>query len=298
MLHRAQVVLILAALVPTILTTPIGVVLLAEGGSNHLTLVAGILVLAFCAAAVTGYVVGSIFMYRGARLVRVQTDFLASVSHELRTPMTSMRMFVEALLDRRLEDREERERCLRTLHQELVRLDGLVGRLIDLTRFESGGRPFTAVPVALDQVLEETLAAFTASHYPDPSRLKVDAVPGLRVYGDHAALVQVLLNLLTNALKHGEGAIELKVAPAGTREVLLAVKDHGPGIPNGEQQRIFGRFERGSAAIHNGTPGSGLGLAIVQAYVKAHRGRIELDSKPGAGATFRVYLPVERSERP
>jgi two-component system phosphate regulon sensor histidine kinase PhoR len=295
MLHRAQVVLILLALVPTILTTPIGVILLA-GGSSNLSLVAGILVLAFCAAALAGWVVGSIFMQRGARLVRVQTDFLSSVSHELRTPMTSMRMFVEALLDQRLADARERERCLRTLHQELVRLDALVGRMIDLTRFESGNVPFAASPVQLDQVLAETQAAFAAMHYPEPSRLQVDAVPGLRVFGDHGALVQVLLNLLTNAWKHGGGGtVELRAEPAGKGEVVLTVSDEGPGIPPAERKRIFGRFERGSAAVRAGTPGSGLGLAIVQAFVKAHRGRIELDSRPGDGATFRVFLPVDRS---
>jgi two-component system phosphate regulon sensor histidine kinase PhoR len=297
MLHRAQVVLILLALVPTILTTPIGVILLASGGSSNLTLVAGILVLAFCAAAVAGFAVGSILMYRGARLVRVQTDFLSSVSHELRTPMTSMRMFVEALLDERLHDPAERERCLRTLHQELVRLDALVGRLIALSRFEAGNAPFAAGPVQLDRVLAEAQTAFAAVHYPEPSRLQVEAVPGLWVHGDHGALVQVLLNLLTNAWKHGQGPIALRAAPAGAREVVLEVADRGAGIPAGEQRRIFDKFERGSAAVRSGTPGSGLGLAIVQAFVKAHRGRVELDSKPGAGATFRVFLPMDRSER-
>lgn len=297
LLHRAQVILILATLVPTILTTPIGIVLLVAGGSSNLTLVAGILVLAFGASSVTGYIVGSILLRRGARLVKVQNDFLSSVSHELRTPMTSIRMFVEALQDQRLADPEERARCLGSLHQEIVRLDGLVARLIDLTRVESGRQPFTRAQVSLDDVVQDALAAFEALRYPDAAKLEVEVGSDLRVMGDRAALTQVVVNLLSNAWKHGgrDGVIRLQARAHEAREVELIVTDEGPGIPASEQKRVFEKFERGRAAIAGAVPGSGLGLAIVRAYVAAHRGRVELESSPEEGTSVHVFLPRQPS---
>ena len=110
-LRRAQLILLLAAVVPTGLMSALGVILLAVGsGSRTVSVVSGVLVLAFCTSAITGYILGSIFLQRGAVLARVQNDFLSSVSHELRTPLTSMRMFVETVNDDRVTDPAERAR--------------------------------------------------------------------------------------------------------------------------------------------------------------------------------------------
>src|SRR5687768_15821155 len=92
-LRRAQLIFMLATLVPTILMTAIGIVLLTEGGSKYTAVIAGILVVSFCLSSVTGYILGSIFVARGAKLAHLQNDFLSAVSHEVRTPLTSMRMF-------------------------------------------------------------------------------------------------------------------------------------------------------------------------------------------------------------
>lgn len=284
--------LILAALVPTILTTPIGIVLLVSGGSNVVALVSGILVLAFCAASVTGYILGSMFMRRGAHLVKVQTDFLSAVSHELRTPMTAMGMLVSALRDQRLADPQQRDRCLDSLQHEIARLDGLVGRLLDLTRIESGRHLLAREPVAVAAVVADAGRALAALALPAMPQLEVDLAPDLMVHGDHSALVQVLANLLSNAWKYGpaDGLIRVQALARG-RQVVLTVRDQGPGIPAGEQRRIFETFERGAAAVAAGIPGTGIGLAIARALVQAQGGRIELTSAPGQGATFAVLLP-------
>ena len=146
-LHRARVIFMLAALVPTVLITAIGIILVASGGSKSLSLVGGILVLAFCATALAGYTMGSIFVTRGANLASVQNEFLSSVSHELRTPLTSIRMFIDTLREDRVESPAERQRCLTIVHQELTRLDGLVGKLIELSKLESRRTAFERRPV-------------------------------------------------------------------------------------------------------------------------------------------------------
>ncbi len=303
LLYRAQVILILAALVPTMLTTPVGVVLLASSGSTSVTLVGGILVLAFCASSIGGFILGSIFLRRGASLVRVQSDFLASVSHELRTPMTSMRMFVEALLDDRLTDPEERSNCLRVLSRELMRLDGLVERLLELSRLEAGQLVTKEHVLDPADVVRDSLAALDALQFPgadtgtkiSPPDVTVES--DLHIRGDSPSLVQALTNLLGNAWKYapeGDHRISLAVQSLGTDEVEFQVCDNGPGVRADERARIFEKFHRGTAATSSGTVGSGLGLAIVQAVAEAHRGRVELSSPEAGGACFHLILPRAR----
>jgi len=98
------------AMIPTVLMTVIGIILLAIGGSKSVAVIGGILVLSFCAMALTGYTIGSIFVTRGATLAALQNEFLALVSHELRTPLTSIRMFIDTLREERVSDPEERRR--------------------------------------------------------------------------------------------------------------------------------------------------------------------------------------------
>lgn len=298
LLHRAQITLILAALIPTMLTTPIGILLLASGGSASVALVAGVLVLAFCASTLGGFILGSILLRRGASLVRVQTDFFSSVSHELRTPMTSMRMFIEALLDDRLTDPEERKRCLSVLGEELARLDGLVGRLLDLSRIESGAQAFSREPLAVETIVDRSLAAFEAIALGGTAQLDREVEPGLRIVGDEAALTQAIVNLLANAWKYSgdDKKISLSARSAGSREIEIVVVDNGPGIPTEERKKVFEKFERGKAAVESGTQGSGLGLSIVQAVVKAHRGRVDVRSPSSGGTRVHIHLPRYREE--
>jgi two-component system phosphate regulon sensor histidine kinase PhoR len=292
LLERAQLVLLLAVLLPTLLLTPVGIVLLARGHGS-IGVVTGVLVLAFCTTAVAGYILGNIFVRRGASLTKVQNDFLSQVSHELRTPMTSIRMFIETLRDDRISDPAERATCLGVLHREMARLDALVAKLMELSRIESGREPFENAPLSIDTVVADALAAFEAVKLGMSVSLDVALEPALEVVGDRAALARAVSNLLTNALKYTgtEKRIRLRAVAAGRNKVAITVTDNGPGIPGGEQKRIFEKFERGRAAIDAGTTGSGLGLAIVRAIVRAHRGTVELDPDCRDGSSFRILLP-------
>jgi two-component system phosphate regulon sensor histidine kinase PhoR len=293
MLQRAQLVLILSVLLPTILMTALGIVLLAVG-SQAVAIVSGVLVLAFCASAITGYILGSIFMSRGASLARVQNDFLSSVSHELRTPITSLQMFLDTLRDDRVTDPAERRRCLDIMKRELSRLDALVSRLLELSRIEAGRRSFEFALVELEGVVEDAMVALQAASLGNEPRVEVALEPGLTVRGDRTALAQALANLLINAWKYTpehDKRIRVDVRALDRRRLELVVSDNGPGIPKQEHRAIFEKFERGSAARGGARPGSGLGLAVVKAIVDVHRGRIAVRSDTRQGSEFSIVLP-------
>lgn len=292
-LRRAQLTFMLAALLPTVLLTVIGILLLATGGSRSVALIAGILVVVFCATALTGYIIGTFFVTRGATLAAVQNEFLAAVSHEIRTPLTSMRMFLDTLRENRVSDPAERQRCLTIIHEELIRLDGLVGRLIELSRIEAGRGAFVQQPVRVEDLVGEALAAFEAVHVGKTLDLRVSTEAGLFVKGDRSALARAVANLLTNAWKYTpEEGKRIEVTTTGDeKQVHIVVTDNGVGIPRDEQRLVFDKFERGSSAIDGHTPGSGLGLAIVRAIVREHKGTVKLHSEPARGSTFRISLP-------
>ena len=299
LLRRAQLTLVLAALVPTVLSTAVGIVLLALGASEGaLQLVSGVLVLAFATTAISGYILGSIYVSRGASLARTQNDFLSLVAHELRTPMTSIRLFIESLRDERLTDPEDKQRCLDLLHQEVERLDDLVQRLLELSRLETGRFAFEPKVVAIKDVLDEGVAMLQAAAVPEQVSVELSCDPELSLKADKTTLAQAVGNLLINAWKYtpADGRhIEL-AAEAEDGYIIIEVRDNGPGIPKNEQAQIFDKFERGQEAIDSGIGGTGLGLATVRAAVRAHKGTVELRSRAGRGSTFRIKL--KRRKRP
>jgi two-component system phosphate regulon sensor histidine kinase PhoR len=293
-LRRAQLVLILAVLVPTVLMIAVGIVLLAVGSSEAGRIVAGVLVLTFCSTALTGYILGSIFVGRGASLARVQNDFLSSVSHELRTPLTSIGLFMDSLRDGRL-GADDQRRVLELLGAEVARLDSLVLRLIELSRLESGAHVFERARVEVSDVVRDALAAFDAATLTRPTRVAVEMEPGLAMMGDRATLVRAVSNLLVNAWKYtgDDKQIALRALRDGSW-IEIAVSDNGIGIPRREQREVFEEFTRGEQATRLGTPGSGLGLAFVRVIARAHHGRVEVSSREHHGSTFRLRLPRGR----
>jgi two-component system, OmpR family, phosphate regulon sensor histidine kinase PhoR len=286
-------IFMVTAMIPTVLMTVIGIILLAIGESKSVALVGGILVLTFCAMALTGYIIGSVFVTRGATLAAVQNEFLSLVSHELRTPLTSIRMFIDTLREDRVSDPQERQRCLTVINQELTRLDGLVGKLIDLSKIEHRHAAFDHQLVKVSDIVADALAAFEAVRVGGPVDLQVSVDSDLAVVGDRAALAQTVSNLLGNAWKYTspQGKKIEVVATAEAKSVIISVADNGHGVPRGEQEVIFDKFRRGSAAADLGGAGSGLGLALARAIVDAHKGKIDVRSDGVHGSRFRITLP-------
>jgi len=287
--------MMLAALVPTILMTGIGIVLLALHSSTT-TLVIGILVLALCTSGITGYILASIYMNKGASLARVQNDFVSAVSHELRTPITSIRLLLESLRGDRLAD-EDREQVLSLLARETDRLEQLVGRVLELSKLESS-HVYAREAVDVKLLVEEAIAAFDAVTLTNPTPIATNLEPGLVITGDRPTLVRAILNLLTNAWKYtGEDKrISIEATGAG-RWVDLIVRDNGTGIDPEDATSIYEQFKRGRAAVDSGKPGVGLGLAFVRTIVRGQKGKLDFESRPGDTA-FRIRLRRAREPEP
>jgi signal transduction histidine kinase len=289
-LRRAQLVLMLATLVPTVLTAVIGIILLVVGSESAANVAIGILVIVLCTSAITGYILGALFVGKGASLARVQNDFLSSVSHELRTPLTAIRLFLEGLRDDRL-DPAEKKKVLEMLGVEVERLDHLVLRVLEVSKMESGRHPFERELVPIADIARDAVAAFDVATLANPTPVTLDLEEGLALIGDRATLARAVANLLINAWKYS-GA-EKRIVLSARRDgkyVEIAVTDNGVGIGRREQVDIFEEFTRGAGAIDAGTAGVGLGLALVRAVARAHKGKVVVTSRPGEGSTFRMRL--------
>jgi two-component system, OmpR family, phosphate regulon sensor histidine kinase PhoR len=295
-LRRAQLVLILVVLVPTVLLLGVGVLLMALGDGG-ISVVLGILVLTLCTTGITGYVLGSIFVGKGASLARIQNDYVSSVSHELRTPITSIRLLIEGLANDRLPT-EEKQHVLRLLGRETDRLEKLVARVLELSRMESGAHSFHKAEVDIADVVADAIAAFDAATLSEPLAIATVLEPNLRIFGDRETLARAIANLLLNAWKYtGEKKQITVTASRARRWVEISVIDNGPGIARDEQGAIFEQFARGRAATARASDGYGLGLAFVRAIARAHRGKIEVTSRPGH-TEMRLRLRLHRSLRP
>jgi two-component system, OmpR family, phosphate regulon sensor histidine kinase PhoR len=289
--RRIVILLVSLVVVPTFLLVSLGVILLFLGEAQ-LNLLMGILVMALSGAAVTGVILVWVFVRREAGLSRLQSDFVSKVSHELKTPLTSIRLFSETLALRRGDPSAE-QKCIEGLERETTRLQELIDRLLDWGRMESGRREFVIRVTDLRSILDNALDAFETYRHQRSVDLSVDMPhDSLHVLADRGAVSDALLNLLTNAYKYGGDPVKVSV---GVEEaggfVKVKVTDNGAGIPVTEHKRIFQKFYRVDDRLSREREGSGLGLAIVKHVMKAHKGRVELESHPGRGSTFSLVLP-------
>ena len=241
-----------------------------------------------------GYTVRSVV--HEARLSRLKTDFVSSVSHDLRTPLTSIRMFSETLRAGRYRSESERQEFLQIIIEEAERLSRLTERILDFSRMEAGQKSYRRAPTDVRWLVEHALLAckpmIDAAEFDVQVDLQNDLPP---VFVDRDAMVEVLINLMTNAIKYSPERRWIGVSvTAGTNEVRIAVQDHGIGIRKAEQQRIFDKFYRVDTRRSAEVGGSGIGLSLVQHIVDTHGGTVEVDSKLEDGSTFVVRLPLGR----
>jgi signal transduction histidine kinase len=230
------------------------------------------------------------------QLDQAKTEFVSVVAHELRTPLTALQGFTELLVSRAMPP-ERAAKCLGHLHTEAERLGRIVTELLDLSRIETG-RPLELrrETVDLSEAIERNVELFAVQHqrhrfqwtrHPDAGTL----------HADRDAVDRILKNLISNAVKYspGGGRVIVATRPSDDRAgmVELSVEDDGVGIPANQLSRIFDKYvrvpDRQTAAVR----GLGLGLALVRALAEAHGGTVEVESLPGKGSTFRVFLPSQ-----
>jgi two-component system phosphate regulon sensor histidine kinase PhoR len=290
--RRIVVLLVALVVVPTFLLLGLGVMLLFLGEFNA-NLLMGILIMALSGAAATGVILVWVFVTREANLSQLQTDFVSKVSHELRTPLTSIRLFSETLALRR-GDQAAEDSCIQGLARESTRLQALIDRLLDWGRMESGRREYKMQETDVKAIVEEAVAAFEPIRERRGAELRLVLPEQLpHIVADRGALSDALFNLLTNAQKYGGDVAKIVLSVvANDRHVRIAVKDNGQGIEAAEHKRIFQKFYRVDDRLSREREGSGLGLAIVKHVMKAHRGRVDVESRVGDGSTFTLVLPV------
>jgi signal transduction histidine kinase len=225
-----------------------------------------------------------------ARANDLRRQQIADIAHDLRTPLTVITGYIEALRDGVLRPTPARFDAMNTEAQHLKRL---VDDLRTLSLADAGELPMTPQPTAPAALLERLAAAYAPQAAARGIALAVDAAPDLpEVAVDPERMVQVLGNLVTNALRHtpAGGRIDLAARAEGAR-VTLTVTDTGEGIPPDVLPHIFDRFYRGDPARSQPDGESGLGLAIAKSIVEAHGGTIAATSAPGQGTTFTITLP-------
>lgn len=225
-------------------------------------------------------------------VARMKSDFVSVVSHELRTPLTSIIGSLDTVSRPELPPDSDMARdLLDSARRQAARLQRLIEDLLTMSRLERD-----AVPVRIESLEVATLIKETAHLVAGLPNLTTSVTPdGLMVAADHDHLGRILINLLDNASKYGEGSpVEIEAQPtaAGTR-VTIAVIDHGPGIPAEDRDTVFDRFTQLEHASTRTRGGSGLGLSIVKGLVEAMDGSIELSDTPGGGATFTIVLPAQ-----
>ncbi|HZC35298.1 MAG TPA: ATP-binding protein [Chthoniobacterales bacterium] len=223
----------------------------------------------------------------------VRKDFVANVSHELRTPLSIITGYLETLLEAP-PDRAKTRKFLTTMHKHAQRLNLLVDDLLELSRLESRRLPLKFQAVQLRGCVTRALERSDSLINTVGAKVIVDIgdeVPA--VEADPVKLEQAIFNLLDNALKYGGKAdleVRISVKCSGS-DIIIEVRDNGPGIPLADQPHIFERFYRVHKDRSRDAGGTGLGLSIVKHTVQAHGGTVSLESAPGSGSTFTIRLP-------
>ncbi len=260
------------------------------------------------AAAALAVVAASLLAVRAVlrevRLARMKSDFVSNLSHELRTPLTSLRMFVETLQEGRVRDEAEAKECLDVVAQETNRLSSLVDRILQFASFTRGRAPIELRVSDAGEVVRRAVEVFRKRAEAAAAQIEVQIAPDLPpVALDRDAVIQVILNLLDNAVKYaGHSGARVRVtaapdAPGGSR-LAIVIEDDGPGVPERERELVFEEFYRGDDTLARRVQGTGIGLALARRIVLAHGGRIHVArSRALGGAAFRITLPRAETVR-
>ena len=234
---------------------------------------------------------------RADELVRLRDDFVAVVSHELRTPLTSIIGYLELLMEDDTSNLTgDQLSYLATVQRSTNRLIDLVGDLLLVAEAERGLLALDRDEVDLRSLALDAIDAARPAADAKEIELTLAGDGAVLVHGDERRLAQVLDNLVSNAVKFtpDSGRVAARIAYSDGR-ALFEIADTGKGIPSDEQEQLFEPFFRSPTATARAIPGTGLGLSITKAIVDAHGGTIEVESAPGAGATFRIRMPAYRA---
>ncbi len=236
---------------------------------------------------------------KAINLNRRQSNFIDSVTHELKSPITSLKLYLQTLTMRTV-DEEQRAHFQRFMLDDVQRLDQLINHLLEVGRVERGALPREDESLRIDELLQ--LAAETVClRYQVPFETVVLEVPPLRVSTKPAQVDILFRNLIDNAVKYGGSPPEVRVIGErqGKDHLIVRVVDNGPGIPPKLRRKVFGRFVRLGSELERSQPGTGLGLYLVRNMIRGLGGTVRVqDRKDASGTIFEVTLPGEFLEQP
>ncbi len=228
------------------------------------------------------------------RLETMRRDFVANVSHELKTPLTSIKGFVETLLEGALEDKENNRNFLKIILEHANRLDSLVNDLLSLSHIESKGIVIDKSEFSLSNQVKEVITGFKSQLKSKGIEVTNQLPQELIINGDKNRLEQVLVNLIDNAIKFNKDKGLIKIYSQDySGNIKVIIEDSGMGIPQKDIPRIFERFYRVDKARSRQLGGTGLGLSIVKHIVELHGGSVGVESTEGLGSKFWFNLPVK-----
>ncbi|MFH1360702.1 MAG: ATP-binding protein [Candidatus Omnitrophota bacterium] len=226
------------------------------------------------------------------KLETVRSDFVANVSHELKTPLTSIKGFVETLLEGALDDKKNNRHFLKIIQEHAERLNNLVEDLLSLSHLESKEIVLHKKSFHLRQQLEEVVLSFKSQLKKKDIEIKNELPAGLLVMADKNRIEQVLINLIDNAIKFNKEKGYIRITSQESNgKIQVVVEDSGIGILEKDIPRIFERFYRVDKARSRELGGTGLGLSIVKHIIELHGGRVGVESSEGLGSKFWFILP-------
>jgi len=225
------------------------------------------------------------------RLENVRQEFLSNVSHELRTPLTSIIALSETLAVGAIDDPENNRRFISIIQKNSARMHRLIDDILELSAIEAGNVKLYCETVPLRNLVEDVINSLSATAAARKIELKnLVASPG-NVYADPHRLMQMLTNLIDNAIKFNRDGGEVVISLTKSDRDRILVSDTGEGIPSHHLDRLFERFYRVDRARSRELGGTGLGLAIVKHLAKSHGGEVTVRSQIGEGTEFTIELP-------
>jgi len=278
-----------AGLICVVILLYVGWVLL--NWRQKILLVLGALLMA---AIVSGVVLNTIFLVREIRRNAQHDAFINAVTHELKTPIASIRLYLETLQTRAVDDAKRLE-FYRIMLDDSERLLGTIEQVLRTGRIGATSRRLNITRIDLGGVIEQCVERVRTIHKVGPEALQYRPGPQVTIVGDADEIQAAVSNLIDNAVKFSGSEVRVTVEAASVdgKYVALRVTDHGPGIEKTELKRIFKRFYRVPGALAMRVKGTGLGLYIVRSVAKRHGGRAWAESEgPGHGATFVLQLPM------
>jgi two-component system, OmpR family, sensor histidine kinase SenX3 len=253
----------------------------------------GVLLLAMI---IGGVVLNTVFLVREIRRNEQHDAFINAVTHELKTPVASIRLYLETLLTRTV-DEKRRNEFYRIMLDDSERLLGTIEQVLRTGRLGPANRIVNSVPIDLNSVVEECLSRARTLHSLSPDSLQYHPGPAVKVLGDLDELRAAVSNLIDNAVKYSGSEVKVvaETSKLDDKYIVVRVKDQGVGIPKPELKRIFKRFYRVPGPLATRLKGTGLGLYIVRSVAKRHGGRAWAESEgPGHGSTVVLQLPISR----